>query len=703
MTIPVTIPRGIAVQYESGPGVWTTLGEADLGSLLRTRRLAAPPGQSVTARKWRVVRVSEGDLTAMATLRRIEFRRETAEPSPVRRWSFDFDAGTQRYGLVATDGNLEVYQGSVRRAAVPSPYAAAAIPGVRRAQALDTLVAFLPSVPPWLVSRQGAHDEWDSRAAALTNVPLFDYDGTNAGGINEKQQLHFVSMSGGDTFNLYLEEEVTAAIAYDGNMTILGASVKAALEALPNVGAGGVTVTSPEFNKLQIEFTGPAGGADVGDMAPQVISSESGLVRQITLTQGRAGGEPVISASRGWPATGVFFQERLFMAGLASRPGVLLGSRAGSFFDFKTRGSTNARGIDVNIAADQSTRILALFPGPHLQGFTESAAYFCPQSPITPPPAFVRTTSNGMEPNTPLFEMGEGTVFVAGGGDTVSHLYYDEARQKYVAPALSVFWAHLCRGIVDAGHRPGRSTLQPDVALFVRDNGEAAFMSALLEQEVLGFTRWTTDGAFLAAGGELKGDLYVCVRRQVEIGGELVERHFYERLDEGHYLDASVRGTGPASSAGGLDHLEGRQVVLYLDGADAGDAVVENGAVTFPFEAERTWEVGLLFVVRGVTLPPLPQEDPRAGASKHERTGEIALRLGPTAGLRAGMKGKRLWPVKGKTRPGALLDEGPGENAAEGWRRVYPVPGFQEDSQTEFEQPRPGPLEIKELVVTVTA
>ena len=154
----------------------------------------------------------------------------------------------------------------------------------------------------------------------------------------------------------------------------------------------------------------------------------------------------------------------------------------------------------------------------------------------------------------------------------------------------------------------------------------------------------------------------------------------------------------------GLDHLEGRTVVAYVDGADAGDVVVEDGAVTLPYPALRSAEVGLLFEVRGRSLPMVLQQDPRAGSSMHARVGEIGLRLGPTAGLSIGMAGKRLWPVGLKRRggpDGALLDAGPGEDAFEGWTRLYPVPGFQDDAQVEWLQARPGPLEIRELVVTV--
>ncbi|OKS46952.1 hypothetical protein PsaNZ62_29560 [Pseudomonas syringae pv. actinidiae] len=165
-----------------------------------------------------------------------------------------------------------------------------------------------------------------------------------------------------------------------------------------------------------------------------------------------------------------------------------------------------------------------------------------------------------------------------------------------------------------------------------------------------------------------------------------------------------MRVDGPCEEITGLGHLEGRTVVAYVDGADAGDVVVTGGRIALPYAAQRSAEAGLLFVPRGRCLPLVLQQDPRGGASMHARSGEIAMRLGPTANLKTGMTGKRMWPLALKRRGGetpALLDHGPGEDAFEGWTRLYPVPGFQNDAQIDWVQERPGPLEIREVVVTV--
>ena len=705
MTAAATIPGAFALQYQNEALAWITVGTCDGGTLLRTRRLGFRPGVAVTAQKWRVVRLGTADLgTDVVQIKALAFWRETADLSNWRRWSFDFDAGDNRYGLIASDRNIEVYRRGEWVASAASPFTHAQVSAVKRAQSRDTLIAFHKEVAPHRIARQGAHAEWDSRTQELTNLPIFDYTGLKAGGVNEVHQIHFtIDCIAGDTFNLSLEGETTASIAYSDNMATLAAAVQAALVALPNVGPGGAVVTSPAVDTLTVTYGGAAAAADLADLAAEVISSEKGIVRTATLTQGKPGGEAVISATRGWPSCGVFYDQRLWLGGLASRPQTLIASRIGFFFDFQTKGAQANKGIDVQLDTDESTEILSLFAGRHLQVFTPSGAFYCASFPITPPPAFPRSTKEGVEPGTPLLEMEGDALVIQAGGSTVALTVFSDAQQKYEMVPLSAFASHLTDGIVAAGMRRGRSTSEPNLALFVKADGTATAMHAMLKQDVLGFAPWTTDGGFVEAGGEMAGDLYVGTLR--ESGG--VERHRLERLDAGRMLDASVLVEGPCETVDGLEHLEGRTVVAYVDGADAGDVVVAGGAVTLPYPALRSAEVGLLFVPRGRILPIVLEQDPRAGASMHARVGEIAMRLGPTANLKVGMAGKRMWPLslkrrlEGSSSVSALLDHGPGEDAFTGWTRLYPIPGFQDDAQIEWVQERPGPLEIQEIVATV--
>ena len=178
---------------------------------------------------------------------------------------------------------------------------------------------------------------------------------------------------------------------------------------------------------------------------------------------------------------------------------------------------------------------------------------------------------------------------------------------------------------------------------------------------------------------------------------------FLEAVDAAAMLDAEVRRSASPglTTVAGLDHLEGRSVVLYIDGGDAGDALVSDGAVALPFEPLREVRIGSLFIPRFRSLPGVLQEDPRAGSSHGVRVGEIAFLLGPTAGLRAGLVDGTGYAVPLKRRPDVRADAGPGEEVFTGWTRLQGVQGFRDEAQIEWSQPRPGPLEVKALVLTV--
>ncbi|HEY5790599.1 MAG TPA: hypothetical protein VIX81_08235, partial [Gammaproteobacteria bacterium] len=74
------------------------------------------------------------------------------------------------------------------------------------------------------------------------------------------------------------------------------------------------------------------------------------------------------------------------------------------------------------------------------------------------------------------------------------------------------------------------------------------------------------------------------------IGG--IAARYLERLDFNVLVDCAVTG-GVASSASGLDHLEGATVALVLDGSAQPTQLVSGGSVTFARASDVSYQVGL--------------------------------------------------------------------------------------------------------------
>lgn len=705
MTLPTGVSAAFAVQSSPDNATWTTFGAAaDLGTILRTRRFALGPRQSVTARYWRVVRLGDDDLTgAVASLDGVAFWAEDDDTlSPVKLYNFDFDVDTQRYVLVATAGNIEVYQADARLASIGTPFTADQLSRVTKVQELDTFLAFHVDVPPRQITRQGANDEWDSRPATFTNVPLFDYTGLKAGGVDEVQQIQFDSYVTGETFNITLEDFTTDPIVYDSTAGTMEANLTAALEALDNVGAGGVTVTNTATDVYSVEFVGDNAAEDFGQMAPVTIHSAAGGVFAATLTQGVGGGEAIFSDARGYPGCGAFYQQRLWMGGLKSRPQTVLGSVIGDYFNFDSKGRPTGAAIDEDLDTDEAVFIFALYPGRHLQVFTSSAEFYFPIEPIVSPAAVKQTTRRGLQRGTPQGFMDGATVFVSRGGDGLCQFQFDQVQESYAATWLNTLAPHLVMGVVDMAFRRALSPKETDQALLVRSDGDIAAMMALLDQNVVGFSRWTTTGTYLAACADTAGDLHVAVQRAVGDGFE----NFLEAVDPTAWLDHQVTlnvDGDPVTTMALPPHMNGWTVAVMIDGVDAGDRLVVDASIplgpTGP--ALRQVVAGCLFVPTMTTLPLVTSQDPRTAVERQMRTGRIALQLGPTSNVSVGIAGGTQWPVPLKRRPAVLTDGADAGSPFTGWAGVGDIPGFADDEAVTVSRPRPGPFVLRTLAVTV--
>ncbi|HZL00469.1 MAG TPA: hypothetical protein VFC47_11280 [Caulobacteraceae bacterium] len=713
MTIATSVLGVLEVQFSDDNAAWTTFGAAQgLGSILRSRRFGLPPGQSITARYWRVVVIDPNAADdwpgAVVSLDTVAMWLEgpiPASPTPnVKLLAFNFDDDSQRYIMPVTAGNIDVWHDSEFMCPVIGPWADDQVYMIARCQMLDTMVAFHQQVPPWRIMRQGGHYDWDSRALAFDSLPIYDYTGLEAGGVDEVQELFWIDYAAGDTFNITLESQVTAPIAWNASMATLAASVQAALIALPGVGAGQVTCAADGTTGVLVTFEGTMGNALVGIMAPVTLHSTAGGVSVAEITEGKPGGEPIISAARGWPAAGCFYQQRLYMVGLEGLPETVLGSQIGAYFSFSIIQANAAGAIDENLDTDEVTAARAIFAGRDLQIFTNSAEFYFPLEPITPPAPIKLATKRGIAPGIAPVMCNRTTIFVGPQGDSLYEFEFMFYHNNYEATPISVCASHIVNGIIDMSYRKHLSTSEPDVFVMPRTTGAAAVCVALRDQEITGFVPWATNGAFLAAAAELGGDTYVVVSRVSPAGAAAM---YLERLDAARLLDCSilVGATDPTLDGlvmSGIPLDDGFTVTLYIDGADAGDVIVTGGAVTLPYGPNTSVEAGLNFTVAGTSLPFVFQQDPRGGAAMRPFVGDVEFRLGPTANLSAGIAGGTMWRVPLKTRPNALLDQGPGESAFTGWTRLQFVPGFQNDAQVSWAQTRPGPLTIMEIVATAS-
>lgn len=694
----------VAIQIETAAvagGPWVIFGAAvGVGVETRTRRIALGPRENRIAKFWRIVvapsatAALNGRAIAIAS---VDFLIESAVASPARVLGFNF-SDEQRYALLLSDHNVDVYRDGVRTASVMIPHSGDQLARVNRTQSLDTLILFHPFLPPWRLFRQGDHDEWDSRAVTFENVPLFQFNGvTYTNGANEKQALRFANFVSGDRFTLSFGGEVTPDITF----TTLAATaplVATALKALSNVADDNVVATATA-DGIEIEFTVQNGQSEQPIIAP-VARSGTGSVTAQRLVRGKAGGETVMSALRGYPACGTFYQDRLFLAGFNSRPQTIIGSAVSAYFDFASDALTPDAGVNYTIATDQAVTIRQLFAGRHLMIFTRSAEYVIFDRVIAPTEAvgITQTTRRGIQHWIAPVEHDGAVMFVQAGGQALRQSIFNDNEQTYGADNLSVLAGNLISQPVDMTLRRAATRSETDLVIVVQADGTATALTLLRSQEVTAFGKWTTDGQYLNCGAEDGGAAYVLVSRTNSLDQSST---CLERVDPDALLDGGKRLTGAVSAIGDLSHLEGRELGVVADGAYLGNVAVIGGVVTLPRASTRYAQVGFNFTAYAETMPVKAQDGRGTTLGRKKRVTRATVSLRNTANLRLGANGQKTRPVPLRFGQSQLLDVTPGQVPFTGEVTVKGLMGWSEQGTIVLTQDGPLPFEVRALALEV--
>lgn len=410
-----------------------------------------------------------------------------------------------------------------------------------------------------------------------------------------------------------------------------------------------------------------------------------------------AGGEPVISVTRGWPAAVTFHQSRLWLGGLRSRPATLLGSKVGQFFDLGKGTALDDEAIDVTIDSDQVNAIYNLASGRDLIIFTSGAEHIIQNAPITPKSiAIAEQTRRGSKRYVRPVEVDGAQIYVQRGGKALREFIFTELEQAYQANIISLLSPHLILDPHDLAVLKGNSLDAADYVLSVNSDGSVTVLNTLRSQEVTAFTCRHTAGTVLRVA-VVEGDVYWLVKRT--IAG--VDRYFLERWVDDSLTDCGVRKSAgaPFTVVDGLDHLEGMTVRIIADGALQPSQVVTGGKVTLEREALEA-EVGLDF-------PDVTDNGKGSGIHVREMPIEGRLPDGTMVGRRARIVKVtgRLHQTKGlrvNGNPIAFRQVGPvgvgpldqPVRAQSGDFEVRGLQGWSLRAQVEFTQDGPFPVTV---------
>ena len=499
--------------------------------------------------------------------------------SGVRLVPFEFST-SDSYMLCFTDNRMYVFKAGVLITAIngtANPYldtTSLGLTGARLAnlswtQSADTLIVVHPDLAPVSLVR-GANDaSWTGSTISFDSVPKYAF-----------------SISTSSPAATLTPSAVSGKVTLTASASVFSAgNVGQYINATPQGRAKIVQYTSGTVVQAITEFP---------FFSTAAIASGSWDLE--------TGYEDVWSVSRGWPRSVTFHEGRLYFGGSRSRPSTVWGSKAGLFFDFEATEGLDDDAVEATLDTNTFNAITDITSGRDLQIFTTGGEFYVPQEgldPITPTNFFVKsTTRNGSKEGVRVQQLESGTLFIQRQGKSLNEFAFTDTQLTYVTSKISLLAGHLLRNPTRIALRRSVATDENDLLLVVNStDGSMAAFSLLRAQNVIAPSEFITDGDFIDVGVDLT-TIYTVVKRTINS----VVKYYVERFDDTLTVDCAVAG-GAAASASAA-HLEAKTVDVILDGAVQPTQVVPSGgAVTFPRSSTSTYQVGIDYNVRIVTMP----------------------------------------------------------------------------------------------------
>ncbi|MCB0252170.1 MAG: hypothetical protein KDI55_00390 [Anaerolineae bacterium] len=297
---------------------------------------------------------------------------------------------------------------------------------------------------------------------------------------------------------------------------------------------------------------------------------------------------------RGWPEGIGLFNGRLW-EGYGDQ---YAGSRSDAYSSFGL-GENDDDAIIRSIGTGRVENIVSMLPLARLLALTGGAEVEIKGSsfdePMTPGNASSRNIStHGASPVHPVVVDTQG-MFISRSGAKLLEAFYSVDANAYRTRSLM----RLHKKIGRPGLRQIAVSREPDTRIWVvRTDGQLLCLIYEPDDNVVGWQRIITNGTVESVAvlpGDEEDEIYIAVNRPASDGGEAVRcieklgRLDIESATDARQFDSWVEYVGESTDVvGGFEHLAGREVVVWVDGARHPNVTIDaDGNLRLTYEGEN--------------------------------------------------------------------------------------------------------------------
>lgn len=473
-----------------------------------------------------------------------------------RLFSFEFSL-TQNYIFVMSITNFKVYLPTdvitpVATVVWTTPPTQTQLNDMDIIQSADTIIITHEDFSPLSIQRQGSDASWLEETITLENIPKFDFTVAN--------KPDYFNYGTSSTVTVQIDE-----IVYNNDLNAVNGLDEHLYKAK--------TLRS-SIDLSTEDYTVGANWTDLG-------------VR-----------EDVWSSTHGWPRTTTFHQGRLWFGGSKDKPTSVWGSVTNDFFNFDTgRDDVQADSAIFDVLdTDQYNAIVNIISSRNLQAITAGGEFTNASDIITPTDSqWVAVTGYGGKRVKPVTLDGA-TYYMDKFGKTVRGLIFTFEEGSYTSPPISILSEHIINNVVDLDIVRGSSISVANLLYLVNTDGTVAVFNTMRQENINGWTKWTTNGTFKRV---------TVTQEQVSFIVEREGTEFLEVLDETLLLDHAFSDTSTDRVEADAVLVANEIRVVADDITQTAIATVNEGGTDYGI-ADRTADniyIGLNYTVIIKTLP----------------------------------------------------------------------------------------------------